>query len=115
MPKIIINNPVVRQGKWISNSFTIPANAKGVVKFAIDMPLNERRDIAKFMDFKIELLDAIGWKFFAGFTWQGGIDEKDGVQATPGVEFDISEIAGKVIRINVDVPNAVNIGANLEY
>lgn len=112
---------VNRQGNITSSAINVPSSITGVIAIKADISTsapNDLHDSTKTISFAIEVQNGIVWNFFAGFTWRGGIyvnGETGSTVDQPGLFINIEELAGRTIRIKLNIPVTMNIGATVEW
>jgi len=100
-----------RQGTLISASRAVPAGAIGTVIIQATIGTADQTDPTKSVKVGAERWDPVDstWKFVAGMEYIGGPPSNRGY-VDPGVEIPVANLAGKTVRLVVDIPVEMMIG-----
>lgn len=91
--------------------FKIPANAKGTLELVLILDRVEQLASTYSLWFNIYEFVNNEWRHVTGAKWGGG-DNNDPAfpDGYPRLWFDVSRVAGKNIRIEIDDPKGLQIG-----
>ena len=108
-----------RQGSFQSGTFDVPGDATGVVRLVADIPSDaEYADPANSLWIRIYYFDTATstWRVTASAKWVGGehVDPDLGVNPRPYVAIRIEPFQGKSVRVEVDMPTRIRVGATLD-
>ena len=113
MPRTSLLTRPPRQGTNTSSSFDVSTTANEVVVRA-DIHPDDYTVMANSLTLSVEVFDEARqvWRFERGLTWQGGNSTtKSGFNAPPSKFLDSAEYRGKTVRVVLDVPSPMRIGA----
>jgi len=102
-------------GKVETVGFQIPVDTKGEIELLLDLDPVELLDTGRSLWFHVyEFVDG-AWRHVVGAQWAGGpnSDPELGININPRLWFDVSRIAGKTVRIEVDDPKGQSVGYKL--
>ncbi len=114
MPKLSPISKELNTGdtEKVSSSILINTNAKGLLKIKADMDNLLLTDPKTEIEVKLEINKSGVWVFDAGFKFMGRIDMP---LVLPGIMINVSEYAGKNIRLKLTPKSNLICGINLEY
>lgn len=110
------------KGTFTSTSIDIPRNVDGLTQVVVQLniPTAEYEDVTNSARYWISYFDgARGWlPIGPGTLWTGGrFIARDGtINPPPGEYFvpgNIDQVAGKTIRVDLDIPRAMKVGVSV--
>lgn len=106
-----------RQGSIQSSSYTVPVDATGWIRLVADISqVSEYEDTGKSLTLRIYDLRAGVWTETDKARWRGGryVDPELGTNPMPYVEIYAPHWAGRTLRVELDVPARMRVGAQLQ-
>ena len=105
----IILSPRNIQGQY-SVTHRVPNALSGHVQIATEIDPADVVDPTKTMKLDIYRSDDnVEWRYWMGFTWQGG----PGVQSPFIGTYNVAELQNKYLRLDLDIPSRIRIGLKL--
>lgn len=106
-----------RQGSFTSTSYTVPVDATGYVRVRADMASAEYENTANSLVIRMYVLGGDNvWRVSMGVKWIGGRmeDPELGVNPMPSISTNLVEFRGKTVRLEMEVPVRMRVGAVIE-
>ena len=98
-----------------TTGFLVPANATGTAEITINLDPVEVLDTTRSFWFHIYEFVNNEWRHIAGAKWVGGgNNDPDKLDDNPRFWFDISRVAGKTIKLDVDITRSQKIGYTIK-
>jgi len=113
---ILTTKTIKNKTTIINRDFNVPANLKGIIELVINIDPVELLDTSRAFWFHIyEDIGGGNWQHVVGARWVGGAnyDPDLGANHDPRIWFDAAVIAGKTVRIKIDIPKPQKIGLTL--
>lgn len=109
-----------RQGSFMSGSKLLDASIVGpLVTFRADINAADYVDPANSLWMRVYFSNdnGITWSKPGGALWKGGpfIDEDGNVNPMPTYSFGLNAVRGQLVRVEVDVPQRMRVGATIIY
>lgn len=119
MARLSVLNRTSRQGTHVSASFAVPQGLSSLIVEGnlTNADLNDVNTVVK-LDVFVSSDNGANWQHSTGGSWRGGqpIDPEVGIRTPPHFEFSsatLAFLAGKLIRVHLDLPTDANIGVDL--
>jgi len=112
---ILTTKTIKNEAAIISRDFVVPANLKGTIELVINIDPVELLDVSRSFWFHIHEFVNNNWQHVVGARWVGGAnyDPDLGANIEPRIWIDAARIAGKTVRLSVDIPKPQKIGLTL--
>ena len=117
MAEIILTSKTIKNEAAIVNrTFDVPANLKGTIELIIDIDPVELLDASRTFWFHIYEYVNAAWRHVIGAEWKGGanFDAELGANISPRIWLDAARIAGKTVRMDINIPKPQKIGFTLK-
>jgi hypothetical protein len=116
---VIVMDPANIQGTLVSGSHPIPANITGQMMIrgtGLSATVLDDPNKTIWLHLHVSSDGGQTWTYMGGGNWHGGQIGKDGLPIAPGLGVgEMERHAGKLLRVTLDVPVRMRIGAEVSY